>query len=156
MFRLFLFLCVLSLCLSQDIIEVTNSNFLAVTKQKKFMLFYVETEDCEECKMRFHKFYVAAQNFQDKNEILFGRVSDEILIETFEVDSFPEVVYYKLGSAIPRRYRGGITVEALYDLVIDEVSNGQYKRSQQKHITLELNNDNSDAFLYNPQYYRLV
>ena len=146
----------LSFCFCKDISYVTNSDFQSVTKQNKCMFFYVETENCEDCKMIFHKFVTAAQTFQNVDEIYFGRVSDESLIEMFEVDSFPEIVYYEYESDIPRRYRGDITTDAIISVVIYAMRGGGDLSYVKRQHALELTINNFREFLYNSEQYRLV
>ena len=147
------------LCLSKstadEIITVSQSNFPEISKDKNCMFLYVEdNEECTACEMYYHKFLTVAQTFQEQENILFGRVSDESLAKVFEVDSFPEVVYYELGSATPKRYRGDITADALTDLVI-KVMRGNFENLK-RHYSAQLTIETFEQVLYNSEQYRLV
>ena len=144
----------LSFCLCKDISRVTNSNFQPVTKQNKCVFLYVEKENCKDCLMFLHKFVTAAQTFQNHAGIFFGRVFDETLIQLFEVDSFPELVYYEFGSAVPKRYRGDITADSIINIVT-ETKCGDFS-SLKRHHALEISKSNFRELLFNTDQYRLV
>lgn len=120
------------------------------------MFFYVEGDDsdCIDCRLLYPKFITAAQTFEDNNDIIFGRVSDKVLVDMFEVDSFPEIVYYEFGSAIPRRYRGDITANAVEELVV-EVMPGNFDKLK-RHYSVEITVSNFQEILNNSHQYRLV
>ena len=158
LYQIILFLIIqLSFGFSDKILDVTHSNFQPVTKDKKAMFLYVtgqNSEDCLNCKLLYNKFVTAAQTFGDNGDIFFGRVSDKTLTEMFEVDSFPEIVYYELGSADPRRYRGDVTAETVEDLVVNVIKGDPDKLK--RRYSVELTVENFDEILNCPDQYRLV
>ncbi|KAL4225192.1 hypothetical protein ACF0H5_015883 [Mactra antiquata] len=121
---------------STSIVELTVDNFDSSIKENKCMLIYANKTDCEKCKLLYHKFLIAAQTFENDKNILFGRISDEMLLQAFEVTSFPGILYYEYGSAVPKLYLGDITSAALTKLMSDAVKTDFRKLDRQHSIKL--------------------
>ena len=160
LYQIILFLIIiiqLSFGFSDKISDVTHNNFQSTTKDKKFIFLYVTSatsDECLDCRLLYNKFITAVQTFEDRDDIFFGKVSDETLIEMFEVDSFPEIVYYELGSADPKRYRDDITADAVEDLIVNVIRGDKDKLK--RRYSVELTVENFDEIINNPDQYRLV
>ncbi|XP_045176247.2 protein disulfide-isomerase 1-like [Mercenaria mercenaria] len=137
-----------------EIVELTESNFETNIKRMKCMFLYATEDNCEKCKLLFHKFLITAQTFERERDITFGKVSDKTLINAFEVTSFPGIVYYEYGSAVPKVYLGDITPTALAKVVSDAMKI-DFKKVD-RHFALQLTKDNFDEIMDTDKQYRLV
>ena len=136
------------------ITEVTQSTLPTVLHDNKCVFIYAIQEDCDRCKLLYHTFLVAAQNFRNDKSIFFGIVSEETLIQAFDVSSFPGIVYYEFGSVVPKVYLGDVTAGALTKVVTDAMKADFRKLDRQ--FSLMLTKHNYDPVMNTGQHYRLV
>jgi hypothetical protein len=137
-----------------EILELTESNFQTQIKHMKCMFLYATKDGCEKCELLYHKFLITAQTFERERDITFGKVSDKTLTNAFEVTSFPGIVYYEYGSAMPKVYLGDITPAALAKVVSDAMKIDLKKVD--RRFALQLTTENFHAVIDTDKQYRLV
>lgn len=139
---------------SKEVEELTEDNFNVIIKENKCVLIYATTEDCENCKMLYHKFLIVTQTFEKEDDIMFGRLMDETLLQAFEVTSYPGIIYYEYGSAVPKLYLGDITSGALTKLAADALKT-DFQKIDRQH-SLILTSENFDEIMTTEKQARLV
>lgn len=135
-------------------VEITKASLSSVLQERKCVFLYAVQDDCARCKLLYHMFLVAAQNFRNDKTIFFGKVADAALIQAFDVTEFPGIVYYEFGSVIPKVYLGDITSGALTKVVTDAMK-GDFRKFD-RQFSLILTKDNYEEVMETERHYRLV